>query len=129
MTRRVMLDSNGRGVAVKPFTTNQSSVNTGAAAISLKAAVSGKRHWITKAVFVNKTAGEYPVVELTEDHDGTPVKKDTLAPQDMGNSAAMGQVERNYDPPLEITAGKSIGFQLQSETGDVYGHVHGFVEV
>jgi len=104
------------------------AVNTGAAAITLKAAVTGKRHWITQWTVVNKTAGEYPVAELTEDPAGTPVIKAWAAPHSPGGAAGMGNITLMFNPPIEITAGKAIGYQLQSATGDCYATVYGFVE-
>jgi len=104
--------------------TPQSTVNTGAAAIQLKAAGgAGKRQFVLGYRFVNKTAGEYPVVELTEDHGGTPVKLDTIIPHSPGGAAGMGEAKHEYTYPIEFTAAKTLGFQLQSATGDVYGHV------
>lgn len=112
-----------------PFSSGgAAAVNTGAAAISLKAAVTGKRHWITQWTVVNKTAGEYPVAELTEDPAGTPVIKAWAAPFAPGGAAGMGNITLNFDPPIEITAGKAIGYQLQSATGDCYSTIQGFVE-
>lgn len=115
------------GVLATPFTGTGSAVNTGAAAIVAKAAVTGKRHWVTHVQITNKTAGEYPVCELTEDALGTPVIKDTLIPMPV-SSASMGSVERFYNPPIEITAAKTIGYQHQSATGDTYITVQGYVE-
>lgn len=109
-----------------PFTA-QSAVNTGAAAVALKAAVSGKRHWITEIEIVNKTAGEYPVAELTEDYAGTPAILATLVPMPV-SATSMGQIVQKFSPPLVVTAGKSIGFQLQSTTGDCYARIGGYVE-
>lgn len=114
-------------VLATPFSSGAAAVNTGAAPITLKAAVTGKRHWVTKCVIVNKTAGEYPVAELTQDPAGTPVIKDTLVPMPV-SAASMGQVERIYDPPLEFASGTAIGYQLQSATGDCYCTITGWVE-
>jgi hypothetical protein len=105
-----------------------SAVNTGAAAISLKAAVTGKRHWVTEVSITNKTAGEYPVAELTEDPLGTPVVLCRLVPHSPGGAAGMGYIQRTFNPPIEITAGKAIGYGLQTATGDCYADVAGFVE-
>lgn len=114
---------------VTPFSSGGSAaVNTGAAAISLKSAVTGKRHWITEWEVVNKTAGEYPVAELTEDPAGTPVVLARATPHSPGGAAGMGYSKIVFDPPIEVTAGKAIGYQLQSATGDCYARIGGFVE-
>jgi hypothetical protein len=104
------------------------AVNTGAAAIALKAAVTGKRHWITEWEVTNKTAGEYPICELTEDPAGTPVILAWLAPG--AELAATAGTTRKlvFNPPIVVTASKAIGYQLQSATGDCYSVVRGFVE-
>lgn len=113
--------------ARSPFASVAPTVNTGAAAVAIKAAVTSKKHWITKAVFCNKTAGEYPVIELTGDHDGTPVIHWT-GTTDQPIATSLGYTSVEFDPPIEVASGTSIGFQLQSATGDVYAHVYGWVE-
>lgn len=95
------------------------AVNTGAAAIVIKAAVTGKRMWIAWWNLVNKTAGEYPVAELTEDPAGTPVVKARATAQ-AGVATGLGTSHLIFNPPIPITAGKAIGYQLQSATGDTY---------
>lgn len=99
-------------------------MNTGAAAVQLKAAgAAGKRQFLLGVSFTNKTANEQPVVEVTEDHAGTPVIKDTIAiPYLIATTGICPTVEKSYEYPIEITAAKTIGFQLQSAVGDVYGH-------
>lgn len=109
------------------FCSDGATVNSGAAAVQIKAAVTGKRHWICWWNLVNKTAGEYPVAELTEDHAGTPVIK-ARATASAGVSTGLGTSHIVFDPPIEITAGKTIGYQLQSATGDTYASIGGYVE-
>jgi hypothetical protein len=123
-----LLDSAGAWVAVKPFVAGgAAAVNTGAAPILLKAAVASKRHWITKVLLANKTAGEYPVAEIVEDPAGTPAVVLTLVPQCV-SAASMGEKVVDFDPPVECTVAKALGYQLQSATGDCYCQLCGFVE-
>lgn len=113
--------------ARSPFASVAPVVNTGAAAVAIKAAVTSKKHWITKAVFCNITAGEYPVIELTGDHAGTPVIHWT-GTTNQPIATSLGYTEVEFDPPVEVASGTSIGFQLQTATGDVYAQVYGWVE-
>lgn len=105
-----------------------SAVNTGAAAISLAPAVSGKRMWVNRWTVVNKTAGEYPVCQLTEDPLGTPVIKDFLSP-DQNIATSLGERVHDYGSnPIPIAAGKAVGYSLQSATGDTYSTVDVWLE-
>lgn len=103
------------------------AVNSGAAAIQLAAAVSGKRYFITEWQVVNKTVGEYPVCQLTEDPLGTPVIKDFLCPE-APTATAVGEEKHVFNPPIVITAGKAVGYSLQSATGDCYSVIRGWLE-
>lgn len=115
-------------VIATPFQSGgAAAVNTGAAAITLKAAVTGKRHWITRWTVTNKTAGEYPICELTSDPAGTPLILAWGTPlQPVATS--MGFLSQVFDPPLLVAASKAIGYQLQSATGDCYSTIEGWVE-
>lgn len=96
--------------------------------VSLKAAVAAKRTWITRVEFANKTAGEYPVVELLEDEGVTPVILGTFIPHSPGGAAGMGWCCVDFPDPIEVTAGKSIGWRHQGNVGDTYAAMSGFVE-
>lgn len=104
-----------------------SAVNTGAAAISLAPAVSGKRYFVDRWTVVNKTAGEYPVAQLVEDPAGTPVIKDFLTP-DQPIATSLGERVHTFDPPIPFTAGMAVGYSLQSATGDCYSVIQGWLE-
>lgn len=79
----------------------------------------GRKMWIAWWNLVNKTAGEYPVAELTEDPAGTPVIKARATAQ-AGVATGLGTSHLIFNPPIPITANKAIGYQLQSATGDTY---------
>ena len=123
-----IIADDGTVVGVKPFVSGgNAAVNTGAAAITLKAATAGKKMWVTRWMVTNKTAGEYPVAELQDDQ-GTPVKYAQLAPNaGVATSLATGVLE--FDPPVQIPAGQAIAYALQSPTGDCYSTVCGYVQV
>ena len=104
-----------------------SAVNTGAAAIELAPAVTGKKMWITQWVVTNKTAGQYPVAQLVEDSTGTPVIKAFGCPV-APTAAAVGEFTRDFNPPIQITAGKNIGYSIQSVTGNCNSIVRGWLE-
>lgn len=110
-----------------PFRSVTPVVNTGAAVIAIKAAVTSKRHWITQWETTNITAGEYPVCELMQDEASAAL---VLAVQahNGGHAAGKGTVVTVFNPPIEVASGKSIGFKLQTATGDVHSSVSGFVE-
>lgn len=97
------------------------AVNTGAAAIELKAAVTGKRHWVEWFLVTNITAGQYPVCILQDDA-GTPVKKAYLTP-DQPIATSLGTRMVKFDPPIPFDAGVAIDYALQTATGDCHASI------
>jgi len=126
-TRLANLALAGVPADATPFRSVTPVVNTGAAVVAIKAAVTAKRHWITQWETTNITAGEYPVCELMEDEASAAL---VLAVQahNNGHAAGKGTVVTVFNPPIPIASGKSIGFKLQTATGDVHSSVSGFVE-
>lgn len=123
-----IIADDGSVVSVKPFVSGgNAAVNTGAADVTLKAAVAGKKIWVTWWSVTNITAGEYPVAELKDDQ-GTPVKYAQMAPNAaVATSKATQKME--FDPPIQIPAGQAVAYGLQTATGDCYSTVGGYVQV
>ncbi len=89
---------------------------------AIRAAVTSKKKWITKIVFVNGTQAENPVL-VVQDDTGTPVRHAVGAPGGIltTTSGAAGhspQTEIVCNPPIEVAAGKAInGRAIASCTG------------
>ena len=117
------------GVAVSPFSAvNATALATTAAPQAVKAAVSGKRHFITELVGVNITTGEDAVTLLQDEDD---VVAWVFVPADAGSvSKESGAGKVIFRPALTIAAGKAIEIHngAASDVGDVFCAVNGFVE-
>lgn len=122
-----LIDSTGAVVPCYPFASGaEAAVQTGAAAVTLKAAVALKRHFITGWRVTNITAGEYPIAVL-QDNTGTPIKHAHCTPE-QPIATSKGTIQNRFDPPLEIASGKSVDYSLQAATGDCHSNVEGYVE-
>lgn len=122
---RIIIDSEGRPVRVKPFSAINSTDVDGTTARTVKAAVTGKRLWISGIRATNKTAGENPVV-LIKDTDGTPKLLAVLQPGALADVGAGDH--QDYDPPLEVGSGLGITAEATSAVGDTLVHITGWVE-
>lgn len=121
-----VIDSNGKVVPVKPWSA-VSAVNTGAAAVTIKAATTSKRMWIRRLVVCNKTPGEYPIVTI-QDEDDTAIFGPIGLNARVATSPATEVYEFDRDSMPVVAAGKALESKLASETGDVYVSAQGFVE-
>jgi len=111
-----------------PFSSaNATALAATATPKEVKAAVSGKRHFITEAIAVNITTGE-DAVTLLQDEDDT--VHAVLLPADAGTVGREGQAGKyTFDPPLVIASGKAIEIHngAASDIGDVFCSVNGYV--
>jgi len=119
-----------RGVGVSEDSTPFSAVNAtavaaGATAQSIKAAVAGKRYWITSCFGVNTTTGEDAILQL-EDSDDTIYA--VIAPADVDQVTAGGAVQYVFNPPIPIPVGVGIQVACIGDVGDSYMTVTGYVE-
>ncbi len=111
-------------IAKTPFSATNTADITTTTAVEIKAAVAGKRHWITGATCINKTDVETPFIGLQGDGD---VLVDVFAPGDPAIVA--GGDTHYYNPPLVIPSGEAIeGIALLAALGDCIIAVHGYVE-
>jgi len=130
MAQHMIIDDSGAAVAVTPFASGgAAAVNTGAAAIELKAAVASKRHWITKWRVTNITAAEFPIAVL-QDGNGSPVLHahmafNMIAATTAGASGVADFGERG----IEVASGEAVDYALQTATGDTHSDIVGWVEV
>jgi hypothetical protein len=108
-----------------PFNAANGTDISDTTAQAIKAAVTGKRHWITRITLTNKTASETPIVVIQDD-TGTPVV--ILTARLGGLAAADSQRDFVFDPPIEVASGKAINGKATTATGDVVATVGGFVE-
>lgn len=106
----------------KPFVAVNATAITSTTPVAIKAAVTGKRHWITGAFFSQPTAAEAGVLTL-EDDSGTPI---VIAK--VGFSGALQGPTMFFEPPAEVAAGKAINGVGSAATGDAFITVMGFVE-
>lgn len=109
-----------------PFVAHNTTDISSDTAQEIKAAVASKKHWITRVVLANKTAGETPIVKIQDDTAETPV--DFLVVRMGGLADASSLVVIECDPPIEVGAGKAINGVATSATGDVIATVFGWVE-
>lgn len=124
-TRLANLRFAGVPADAAPFNASVAADVTDTTPVAVKAAVTGKRHWVTRASYTNKTASETPIVKLQDD-TGTPVVLDTVRLG--GLAAADSQREKTFDPPIEVAAGKAINAVATTATGDTIVSIGGFVE-
>ncbi|MBW7990029.1 MAG: hypothetical protein FVQ84_08450 [Planctomycetes bacterium] len=117
------------GVPISPMSAVNSSAITTTTGVAIKAAVAGKRHWITEAVAINEATTEDAVFAISDEDDNeyaimAPVDADGV---NNGGGAAMGKYV--FNPPLVIPAGKAIeGIGKVAVLGDVWCSINGFVE-
>lgn len=111
----------GAGVTTDaiPFTaTNADAIAAAATPRAIKAAVTGKRHWVSSAVYSNITASEVAKLSVA---DGSTKKAKAVL-----NGPA--SIEVSFNPPIEITAGNAINGYCDDDVGDSYITVTGYVE-
>jgi len=106
---------------VTPFAATTQSAIAGTTPVAIKAAVTGKRHWITGCSVTNHTASEDSVVVLQDD-TGTPIVAAVV------QAKSLVTYNMSFDIPLEIAAGKAINGRAMAATGDSFCTVFGFVE-
>jgi hypothetical protein len=111
------------GAPVTPFSAINGTLIDDTTKRAIKAAVAGKRHWITAAKAVNKTSAETPTVQL---YDGTPTLLAALCPGDPDVSPGGDFVE--FNPPIEVAAGLKIDGAAVAAVGDCYVTIVGYVE-
>lgn len=104
-----------------PFVATNQTLVDGTTARTVKAAVTGKKHWITRITVLNVTAAENTVTNI-QDTTGTPIVLATLN--------APSQVVSQFTPlsPIEVGAGLAINAAGVAATGDVRVTIEGFVE-
>lgn len=108
-----------------PFS-GTSAVITSTTPVAVRAAVAGKRKWVTQIMASNPTPAEQVVI-IVEDDTGTPVKIASL----MVNDPAVGGGGFRtvvLDPPVEVAAGKAINARAHASLGDSFVTVLGFEE-
>lgn len=103
-----------------------STVVTTTTPVAVRAAVSSKKKWITKARAANPTPAEQAVI-IIEDDTGTPVRLGLLMPGDPAVGGC-GKDECVFDPPVEVAAGKAINARAHASLGDSFVMVEGFEE-
>lgn len=115
---------------ITPFSsTNATALAVAATPQTVKAAVAGKRHWITELFAVNITTAEKAAVFLQDEDD---VIACTFIP--LSIDAAVLSTEQNagkmtFNPPLVIASGKAIEIHAAAaDVGDCFTTVNGFVE-
>ena len=97
---------------------NGTKVSAAASPQAIKAAVTGKRHWITRAIFTNITTGEEANLSIA---DGS-TKKCTYTLNGELSAAV------TFDPPIEISSGAAINAYCEVDSGDSYISIQGYVE-
>lgn len=103
-----------------------SAVIAGTTPVAVRAAVTGKKKWVTKIVATNPTPAEQAVY-IVEDDTGTPVKIACLMVNDPAIGGG-GHRELVMDPPIEVAAGKAINARAHAALGDGFVCVMGFEE-
>lgn len=107
--------------AVKFFACTQAQVTT-TTAVAVKAAVTGKRHWITMVRVCNETPAEPTAIDII-DTTGTPIVLCSIA--------APALTDNEFVPPVPIPVGAGLAIQARGSlatTGDVHVMVAGYVE-
>jgi hypothetical protein len=106
-----------------PFTAVTTVITT-TTAVEAKAAVTGKKHWITWAIVVNYHATEDTYINIQG--SGDVVLASLAAPAlDLG----AGHGLHVFNPPLEVPAGEAVeGIGGLVATGDCFLTVGGYVE-
>ena len=123
MTDRVVLDGARNTVPddAVPFHAMAAADVTTTTAVPVKAAVAGKKLWITQAILTNIHATENQRIRLQDDA-GTPVQ--------FGDLSAPAAKTKVYDfnPPLETTAGTDLdAIGIIATVGDVRVTVNGYI--
>ena len=118
------------GVAVSPFSaTNATALAVAATPQTVKAAVTGKRHFITELVGVNITTAEKASTFLQDEDD---VIAWTFIPTNIDAALLAGAENAGkmvLRPALTIASGKAIEIHVAAaDVGDVFCTVNGFVE-
>jgi hypothetical protein len=119
MAQQLSTGIKGAGVpqdAIPFLATNTTSCAAAATAQTIRAAVAGKRKWITRAYFTN-TEASVGLINLT---DGTTHKAKCVV-----NASTVEQV---YDPPLAITAGALVAVDMDSDVGECWITIVGYEE-
>lgn len=109
------------GVLCSPFNGSNASAVTSTTPVAVKAAVAGKKHYITRAQVTQPTPAEAGFLVL-EDDTGTPV---VLAR--FGFNGVLG-LDCAFNPPLEVAAGKAINLRSSGSVGDAFINVQGYVQ-
>lgn len=102
-----------------PFTAvNATAVSLTATPQAIKAAVTGKKHWVTSAIFENITAGEVANLAI---QDGSTIKARYCL-------TGVQSAQVIFDPPIAITSGAAINAYTAANTGDGFITICGYVE-
>ena len=94
--------------------------------VSIRAAVTGKRKWVTWIRAANPTPAEQTVI-IFEDDTGTPVKFAILGINDPAIGGG-GDRYQELRPPVEIASGKAILARSHGALGDSFAAWGGFEE-
>ena len=123
----IITDSDGKSVKCKPFRSVNSSDITTTTNVAIKAAVTGKRHFVREILVVNKTPAEITQVVI---QSNTTVKATLPGSAGVTTSGTHPQAPKyEFDPPLEFASGEAInGKTVDATTGDFLVHIGGWVE-
>lgn len=117
-------------VAMTPFSAvNATALEVAATPQTVKAAVTGKRHFITELIGVNKTTAEKAMTFLQDEDDAISA---VFFPASIDGAVLAGSENQGkviFRPALTIAAGKAIEIHVAgADVGDVFTMVNGFVE-